>query len=371
MRDSRDTDGRLSGVHLVEGVALLHPAEQTFEAMLDGWRNQQLASNLRFATIAARESQVRRFQADTNEFPWNWTAAHVDEWFTDARVVRRITASTLRSYQGTLRAFMSYLTDPAYRWPSACQDLFGTFPVQVCHEWNTARHVNDCEAAPARRALRPREVQALLDLADDEAAAIRAAGRKGWLTAVRDATLMKVTYAWGLRRNEVRLLDVTDFGRNPKAPEFGDYGVVYVRHGKAPRRSGPKRRAVLTVFPWAVEVLQEWVESFRPMMVSADDERALFPSERGGHLSTGQVSARFARYRDMLELGRSAGLHTLRRSYVTHLVEGGWDARFVQEQVGHEHASTTSIYTSVSSDYRTSMLRQALDRTMAAVEASP
>lgn len=37
---------------------------------------------------------------------------------------------------------------------------------------------------------------------------------------------------------------------------------------------------------------------------------------------------------------------------------------FVQQQVGHEHASTTSIYTSVSSDYRTRMLRTALDRTI-------
>ncbi|MGH3698376.1 MAG: tyrosine-type recombinase/integrase [Pseudonocardiaceae bacterium] len=34
-----------------------------------------------------------------------------------------------------------------------------------------------------------------------------------------------------------------------------------------------------------------------------------------------------------------------RRSYVSHLIEAGYDARFVQEQAGHDHASTTSIYT--------------------------
>ena len=51
------------------------------------------------------------------------------------------------------------------------------------------------------------------------------------------------------------------------------------------------------------------------------------------------------------------------RSYVTHLIEAGWDALFVQQQAGHEHASTTSIYTCVSSDYRT--LRAALDQTIA------
>ena len=53
--------------------------------------------------------------------------------------------------------------------------------------------------------------------------------------------------------------------------------------------------------------------------------------------------------------------HSLRRSYVTHLIEDGWDPRFVQEQVGHNHASTTSIYTCVSSDFRTRTLRRVLD----------
>ncbi|MGP3965761.1 tyrosine-type recombinase/integrase [Nonomuraea sp. 3N208] len=55
-----------------------------------------------------------------------------------------------------------------------------------------------------------------------------------------------------------------------------------------------------------------------------------------------------------------------RRSYVTHLIEDGWDPRFVQEQVGHEHASTTAIYTCVSSDFRTRTLRRHLDATVAA-----
>ena len=33
----------------------------------------------------------------------------------------------------------------------------------------------------------------------------------------------------------------------------------------------------------------------------------------------------------------------------------------MQDQVGHEHASTTSIYTCVSSDFRTRTLRRVLD----------
>ena len=78
------------------------------------------------------------------------------------------------------------------------------------------------------------------------------------------------------------------------------------------------------------------------------------------------MNSRFTTYRDALGLDDGLGFHSFRRSYVTHLIEKGMDARFVQEQVGHEHASTTAIYTCVSSDFRTRTLRRALDATMQA-----
>jgi len=42
------------------------------------------------------------------------------------------------------------------------------------------------------------------------------------------------------------------------------------------------------------------------------------------------------------------------------------ELKIMQQQAGHEHASTTSIYTCVSSDFRTRTLRRALDATAAA-----
>ena len=43
--------------------------------------------------------------------------------------------------------------------------------------------------------------------------------------------------------------------------------------------------------------------------------------------------------------------------------------KIMQHQVGHEHASTTAIYTCVSSDFRTRTLRRALDQTVQAALA--
>lgn len=57
------------------------------------------------------------------------------------------------------------------------------------------------------------------------------------------------------------------------------------------------------------------------------------------------MNTRFAAYSDALGLDEGLDFHSFRRSCVTHLIEDGWDPRFVQEQIGHERASTTSIYT--------------------------
>jgi hypothetical protein len=118
---------------------------------------------------------------------------------TDLRAVRKLRRSTLRGYQIAVRLFCGYVTDPAYGWPRECETRFDSYPVQVVHEWNAAVHVQEAESDPSKRAFTRDELQALFDWADDQVGAVRAAGRKGWLAAFRDAALFKVAYGYGLR----------------------------------------------------------------------------------------------------------------------------------------------------------------------------
>jgi integrase/recombinase XerC len=355
-----------AGLHLAGGVPLLHPDEQVFAAMLEGWRAQQLARNLAFATIGRRQAMVRAFAAHADAFPWRWEPRMLDEWLGELRAVKGLRRPTIRAYASSVSAFCRYATDPAYGWAGQCQARFGTHPVQVAHEWNTAVHVQESEADPRKRAFTLDELQALFDHADAQVGRVRGGGRKGWLPVFRDAAALKVAYGFGLRRTETQMLDVADFSANPHAAEFGEFGVCQVRFGKALKGSPPKRRSVLAVWAWVPPVLAQWIDEARPLMPSAGRSAALWPSERGSRIGSGALHKRFADYRDALGLDAGLDFHSLRRSYVTHLIEGGWDPLFVQQQAGHEHASTTALYTCVSSDFRTRTLRRALDVTAAA-----
>lgn len=360
---SGEVPGSARGV-LNPAVSYLHPEEAVLDAMLQGWAIQQMSRLLSPVSVEKRELTVRRFVTFVNEYPWRWEPVDVEEW-TAAMVSRGLSHATIRNYQQTVALFCAYMTDRHYEWDSVCQERFGARPVQVFHEWNTAVHRTESEGRPRNRPFSREELQVFFDYCDAQVARARNAGHKGWRAAFRDAALFKVMYAWGLRRREAAMLDVTDWSANPAASEFGRYGAVLVRYGKATKGSPPKRRTVLTTMTWASEVVAEWVEEVRGVYGDVGGA-AMWPSERGGRVAVENINARFIAYRNALGLDPALHPHCLRHAYVTHLLEDGFDHLFVQQQAGHAWGSTTALYTAVGSDYTAKALRRALDRAFTA-----
>jgi integrase/recombinase XerC len=231
--------------------------------------------------------------------------------------------------------------------------------VAIAHEWNTIAHLNDYEGNPEARPFTRQELQQFLDYGDDQVERAVRSKRKGALAAYRDATLFKVIYGWGLRRTETSKLDLADFGRNPAAPEFGRFGMLNVRYGKAKKGQPPRRRNVAAVMGWAVEAVADYVENVRPRF-GCGDHPALWVTERGGRVKPAEINARFVAYREALGLPAALVVHSLRHSYVSHLTEDGVDRRFIQVNVGHEADSSTAVYTHVSSDFMNTALHKAL-----------
>lgn len=348
---------------LAQGVVHLDPATAVFEGMLEGWARQQRTRFLKWdSTIKPRLSLVRRLAAFSNQYPWQWQPAEVEAFFDHLRSSNpNFGVSTARQYQNSLRMFCDFICDGRYGWQATCQEQFGQVPAQILHEDNSVVHVTEFEGRPGRRPLSYDEVQALFDAADGRVEEIRKRRRKGALAAVRDSALLKTFYAFGLRRREACGLDVVDLRHNPKAPQYGRFGGVFVRWGKSSKGSPPKRRTVLTVpeMDWIVGVLDHYVTDVRPRF-DVGNHPALWVTERCGRLSKRSANDAFDTCRQVAGLPAELDLHSLRHSMITHLVEFDYPERFVQDQAGHATASSTAIYTGVSDEYRNQLLRRKL-----------
>ncbi len=127
------------------------------------------------------------------------------------------------------------------------------------------------------------------------------------------------------------MLDLADLRHAPKAPQYRQYGSLLVRYGKASRGSPPKRRTVLTApeMDWIVDVLDQWVTEIRPLF-SPGKHPALFVTERAGRMSLRGLNVAFSQASEAAGLSPELDLHSLRHSYVTHLVEFDYPERFVQ-----------------------------------------
>ncbi len=344
---------------------LVSSAELAFRRMLDGWSTQQASRGLRSSTIESRRSCVRRLFEFTGAYPWDWGPSDLEEFTT--RLLngpKPVALSTARHYQEAISLFCTYASSRDYGWPQVLEDAFGRGVTQICTPWNSVKHVTDFEGRATRRPFSYDELQTFFDAADSRFQDSARHRSKGALAALRDAQIFKTTYAFGLRRREVVSLELSDLHHSSTVPQWGRFAALHVRFAKAAGGGPPRRRTVLAVpeFSWAIDGLRYWVEDCRPLFRVSPHLSTLWPTERGTAVSPRYVDTRFAAIRDEAGLDRSLTLHSLRHSYVTHLVEFGYAERFVQEQVGHRHASTTTIYTAVSDDYKRRVINAALTR---------
>ncbi|MEV7524593.1 tyrosine-type recombinase/integrase [Streptomyces sp. NPDC091371] len=330
--------------------------------MKEGWARQQSARFLREGTIGPHLRVIERLYSFTGLYPWQWTPADGEAFIADLRGgPTPIQMSTARGYEVMITLFTEYLLDGRYGWVELCAERFGEVPQAVFHEGNSVLHTVEYEGDPRRRPLTYDEIQALFDAADARPGKIRGQGRKGALTALRDAACLKTIYAFGTRRTESSRVDLVDLRRNRKAPVYGGFGCLMVRFGKSSKGAPPKRRTVLTVpeMDWVVDVLGDYLSDVRPLL-SPGKHPALWVSERAGRLAPRSINEAFVAAREDAGLDQALDLHCLRHSYITHLTEFGYPARFMQEQVGHSHAATTSIYMGVSNEYRNALLEASM-----------
>jgi integrase/recombinase XerC len=201
--------------------------------------------------------------------------------------------------------------------------------------------------APRRPARLPRVLS--IDEAESLVTAPARSGRRGEALLRRDAAMLELLYATGMRISELAgmTLDRLDVDRRRLR-------VV----GK-----GNKERQLLFGAP-AAAALRAYLATARPELAAraAGPTPAVFLNARGGPLGARGARLVVTRWVDAIDGPSRTSPHTLRHSFATHLLEGGADLRVVQELLGHANLQTTQVYTHLSDAALRSAYREAHPR---------
>jgi integrase/recombinase XerD len=139
--------------------------------------------------------------------------------------------------------------------------------------------------------------------------------------------ILKLCYGMGLRVSEIVQLKISDIDSRRMQ--------VLISYAK-----GKKDRYV-NLPNTILGLLRQYYTAYKP-------KEFLFEGQNGGQYSVRSCQVVFKNALHKARINKKVGIHGLRHSYATHLIEQGTDMRFVQELLGHANIKTTMIYTHVS-----------------------
>ena len=148
----------------------------------------------------------------------------------------------------------------------------------------------------------------------------------------RDRLLLEMLYATGVRVSELVNIKVSDIngeeikvlgkGNKERIVEFGDY---------------------------AESILELYLnKGYKSLNVKKSEY--LFLNNRGGKLTTRGVRYILDNIINKTTIDKKISPHMLRHTFATHLLNEGCDLLTVQELLGHESLTATSIYTHITND---------------------
>lgn len=149
---------------------------------------------------------------------------------------------------------------------------------------------------------------------------------------LKHKAMLFTAYSAGLRVSEVAALKIKniDSGRMQ----------IFIENAK-----GKKDRYV-TLSPVLLDILRSYMKKYKPKPVEY-----LFESEQTGNAYPSRTIQRvFQIAKEKAGINKTVGIHSLRHSFATHLLEKGTDIRYIKELLGHFDIKTTERYLHVTKE---------------------
>lgn len=184
---------------------------------------------------------------------------------------------------------------------------------------------------------RPNQVQKHTILTPAEIGALYKACGNDFLGA-RDRAMLGVYYGCGLRRSEGLALNLDDVLLREK--------LVYVRKGKY------YRERYVPVTESIREDLENYIYTARAKILSFKNikQEAFFLSRSVNRLHGNSLIKRLHQLTKAAKIDKETGLHSLRHSIATHLLQSGMGLEEVSRFLGHASLESTQIYTHLAYD---------------------
>jgi integrase/recombinase XerD len=147
------------------------------------------------------------------------------------------------------------------------------------------------------------------------------------ITNIKHRTMIMAGYAAGLRVSEIVSLKITDIDSKRM--------MIHLKAAKG------KKDRMVPLSKKLLETLREYYAEYKPKVF-------LFEGQYGEAYSIRSAQSILQEAKQKAGIRKKGGIHMLRHSYATHLMEAGTDIRIIQELLGHNSITTTMRYTHVS-----------------------
>lgn len=152
--------------------------------------------------------------------------------------------------------------------------------------------------------------------------------------------ILKLCYGMGLRVSEIIKLQVSDINSESMQVRIASAKGKKDRYVNLPESVLPE--------------LRHYYKEFLP-------EKFLFEGQYGGAYNVRSAQAVFKHAMNKAGIHKPVGIHSLRHSYATHLLEYGTDVTFIQKLLGHKDVKTTMTYLMVT-DRQLMNIKSPLDK---------